>query len=111
MAFLNTQGLERLWSHINLKLNNKVEKVSGKQLSTNDFTNEEKAKLASLKNAAQSDWNINNPQNEAYIKNRTHWEEADGIVHQLDEKFIPVISEEKVNEICSEYMVARGVEF
>ena len=29
MAFLDTSGLERLWSNIVLKLNNKVDKVSG----------------------------------------------------------------------------------
>lgn len=48
MAFLNKTGLERLWAHIVSQLGHKVEKVDGKGLSTNDFTNEEKEKLANL---------------------------------------------------------------
>lgn len=34
-------------------LNNKVDKIEGKQLSTNDFTNEEKSKLTNIENNAQ----------------------------------------------------------
>ncbi len=37
-------------SSFNKALNNKVDKVSGKGLSTNDYTNEDKEKLASLQN-------------------------------------------------------------
>lgn len=48
MAFLNEQGLERLWAHITAKLGNKVDKESGKGLSTNDYTDEEKNKLSSM---------------------------------------------------------------
>ena len=45
MDFLNKAGLARLWAHILLKLNRKVDKIDGKSLSTNDFTNEDKEKL------------------------------------------------------------------
>lgn len=48
--FLNMEGLSYFWSQIKAKLNNKVDKVDGKGLSTNDYTNEEKAKLAGLSN-------------------------------------------------------------
>ena len=48
MSFLNKTGLERLWQHIILKLGDKVDKVDGKGLSTNDYTTAEKEKLASL---------------------------------------------------------------
>lgn len=48
MNFLNNAGLERLWAHILLKLNRKVDKVEGKGLSTEDFTTEEKEKLAAM---------------------------------------------------------------
>lgn len=48
MAFLNKAGLERLWAHILLKLNRKVDKVEGKGLSTEDFTTEEKNNLKNL---------------------------------------------------------------
>ena len=48
MAFLNETGLARLWEHIQNKLSGKVDIVAGKGLSTNDFTDEDKAKLASI---------------------------------------------------------------
>lgn len=48
MAFLNEIGLERLWTHILSKLGTKVDKVSGKGLSTNDYTDDEKNKLANI---------------------------------------------------------------
>ena len=48
MAFLNKEGVERLWLHIIARLNTKVEAVEGKGLSTEDFTTEEKTKLAGL---------------------------------------------------------------
>lgn len=48
MAFLDTAGLERLWTQICAKLGTKVDAVEGKQLSTNDYTTAEKEKLAGL---------------------------------------------------------------
>lgn len=48
MAFLNEQGLARLWTHIVAKLNSKIDKEEGKTLSTNDYTNEDKEKLNNL---------------------------------------------------------------
>lgn len=48
MAFLNKDGVERLWLHIVSKLNKKVDKIEGKGLSTNDYTTEEKEQLATL---------------------------------------------------------------
>ena len=48
MSFLNKQGVERLWQHIVIRLGNKVDKIEGKGLSTEDFTTAEKKKLASL---------------------------------------------------------------
>ena len=48
MAFLDNEGLRHLWGHITSKLSNKVDKVEGKGLSTNDYTTEEKEKLATL---------------------------------------------------------------
>lgn len=50
MAFLDNAGLTYLWGVITGKLNTKVEKVDGKGLSTNDFTNDEKTKLNGLHN-------------------------------------------------------------
>ena len=48
MAFLDKTGLERLWLHISSKLGNKVDKIEGKVLSTNDYTTEEKEQLSAL---------------------------------------------------------------
>lgn len=48
MAFLDKTGLERLWEHIISRLGNKVDIVEGKGLSTNDYTDAEKQKLAGI---------------------------------------------------------------
>lgn len=48
--FLTKDGLSHLWLSVKSKLNAKVDKVDGKQLSTNDYTTAEKNKLAGLKN-------------------------------------------------------------
>ena len=52
MAYLDESGLSRLWTHIMTKLGGKVDKVDGKQLSTNDYTTTEKNKLAGIADGA-----------------------------------------------------------
>lgn len=52
MAFLDKTGLQHLWAQIVLKLNGKIDKVDGKGLSTNDFTDEEKTKLTGIETGA-----------------------------------------------------------
>ena len=59
MAFLDNEGLQRLWGHITNKLLNKVDKVEGKSLSTNDYTTEEKEKLASAVTEASFNEELN----------------------------------------------------
>lgn len=53
---------------------NKVDKVSGKGLSTNDYTTYEKNKLSGIATGAevnvQSDWNVTDTESDAYIKNK-----------------------------------------
>lgn len=55
-------------------LSGKVDKVSGKQLSTNDYTSTEKSKLAGIASGAevnvQSDWSATDTSSDAYIKNK-----------------------------------------
>ena len=55
-------------------ISGKVDKVSGKGLSTNDYTTAEKNKLAGIASGAevnvQSDWNETNTSSDAYIKNK-----------------------------------------
>lgn len=48
MAFLDKTGVRHLWEHIIVKLGGKVDKIAGKGLSTNDFTNEYKDKLDNI---------------------------------------------------------------
>ncbi len=52
----------------------KVDKVEGKDLSTNDYTTTEKNKLAGIASGAevnvQSDWNVTNIISDAFIKNK-----------------------------------------
>lgn len=71
-------------------LEGKVDAVDGKGLSTEDFTSEEKNKLASIPddivNGIQSDWNTNNNDSVSYIKNRTHWTE-DNIIQEATLSF------------------------
>nr|DAG29736.1 MAG TPA: Head fiber protein [Bacteriophage sp.] len=50
MAWLDYDGLLYFWQKIKGKLDGKVDKVTGKQLSTNDYTTGEKNKLAGLSN-------------------------------------------------------------
>ena len=51
-----------------------VEKVSGKGLSTNDYTTTDKNKLSGIASGAevnvQADWNETNTNSDAYIKNK-----------------------------------------
>ena len=58
MAFLNKDGVERLWLHTTSKLNEKVDKIKGKGLSTNDYTNEEKEQLVTLNNLVDNMYGI-----------------------------------------------------
>lgn len=50
--FISQHNLQKFWVHINNILENKVDKVDGLGLSTNDFTTEEKNKLAAIENGA-----------------------------------------------------------
>ena len=57
MAFLDENGVSRLWTRVLSKLGSKVDKVDGKGLSTNDYTTEEKNKLSGIENGAQVNQN------------------------------------------------------
>lgn len=50
--FLDTAGLTYLWGKIKTALSGKVDKVSGKGLSTNDYTTAEKNKLTGIETGA-----------------------------------------------------------
>ncbi|WP_373262507.1 hypothetical protein [Hungatella hathewayi] len=65
-----TAGERNSWNTVT----NKVDKVTGKYLSTNDYTTIEKNKLAGITSGAevnvQADWNIVDENSDAYIKNK-----------------------------------------
>lgn len=73
---LDENGLAHLWQRIKLlvtnNVSNKVDKVSGKGLSTNDYTNAEKTKLAGIADGAQKnvqpDWALTS--GDGAIKNK-----------------------------------------
>lgn len=66
-------------SQANALLNNKVDKVAGKGLSENDFTNADKAKLDGISPGAeanvQSNYTENDASSDAYIQNRPFYDE------------------------------------
>ena len=49
---LDKTGLTRFWQHIVASLGTKVDRIEGKGRSSNDFTTEEKNKLAAIENEA-----------------------------------------------------------
>ena len=55
---------------INTALGKKVDKVTGKGLSSNDFTNELRTKLVNLVGNVQPNWNQNDPTKPDYIVNK-----------------------------------------
>ena len=61
-------------SEVKIELGNKVDKVAGKGLSTNDYTTADMNKLAGIESGAevnvQSDWNETDTTSDAYIKNK-----------------------------------------
>lgn len=65
-----TSALITAWNTVS----NKVDKIAGKGLSTNDYTNEEKNKLRGIESGAkanvQADWNVSDQTSDAYIKNK-----------------------------------------
>ena len=68
------QVLKSLITELTAIVGNKVDKVSGKGLSTNDYTTDDKNKLESIASGAevnvQSDWNVTNSTSDAFIKNK-----------------------------------------
>lgn len=52
MNYLGKTGLEKIWSKIKAKLETKVDKETGKGLSTNDYTTAEKTKLSGIATGA-----------------------------------------------------------
>lgn len=73
-TFQNIAIAESQVTNLTTDLGNKVDKVSGKGLSTNDYTTTEKNKLAGIASGAevnvQSDWDVSDTSSDAFIKNK-----------------------------------------
>lgn len=83
--FLDKTGLALVWSKIKLLLTDKVDKVEGKGLSTNDYTAEEKAKLANI--AAGAEVNVN-----------ADWDAVTGDAAILHKPSIPTATSQLTND-------------
>ena len=83
--FLDKTGLALVWSKIKLLLTDKVDKVEGKGLSTNDYTAEEKAKLANI--AAGAEVNVN-----------ADWDAVTGDAAILHKPSIPTSTSDLTND-------------
>lgn len=84
--YLDKTGLALVWTKIKLLLADKVDKVDGKGLSSNDYTSEEKAKLANIEAGAeanvQSDWNA--VSGDAFIINKPSIPQATAATPLMD---------------------------
>ena len=58
MSNSTIEVFERLWLHITSRLHNKVDKVEGKGLSSNDFTNEDKQALENISQIQIITWEV-----------------------------------------------------
>lgn len=96
MALTLKQALAMFWEQIQVQF---VKRENGKGLSTNDYTTEEKTKLASIAEGAevnvQSDWNENDETSDAYILNKPEIATDDDIIALMQEvDAFPVVMDE-----------------
>lgn len=81
---VSRQEAEKIWEKIDgidekdemqdIEIDNKVDKVEGKGLSTNDYTTAEKEKLSGIEDGAevnvQADWDETSPEKDEFIDNK-----------------------------------------
>ena len=74
IKYLDKDGLTYYHSKVKTALNGKVDKETGKGLSTNDYTTAEKTKLAGIATGAevnvQANWTETNTSSDAFIQNK-----------------------------------------
>lgn len=83
--YLDDNGLLYFWQQIKAKLAQKVDAVSGKGLSTNDYTSDEKTKLAGI--AAGAEVNVN-----------ADWDASTGDAAILHKPAIPTKTSDLTND-------------
>lgn len=76
---------------IQAEVDSKVDSIDGKGLSTEDYTTEEKTKLASIAEGAevnvQADWEQNDDSYADFVKNRPFYEKIDSVILMPETQF------------------------
>lgn len=99
---------------ISIALGGKVDKVSGKGLSTNDYTTTEKNKLSGIAAGAevnvQPDWDETDSTSDAYIKNKPAIPDGAVIYHNLGQNTDGAIDQKVVtNELNAKEVASNKV--
>lgn len=94
MKFLDDSGLLYFWQKIKEKLSGKVDKVEGKGLSTNDYTNTDKAKVDKI---------VTNGDGKKFLANDGTYIEPEGAVKDVKVNGTSVVSNYEANIDLSGY--------
>lgn len=94
MKFLDDSGLLYFWQKIKEKLSGKVDKVEGKGLSTNDYTNTDKAKVDKI---------VTNGDGKKFLANNGTYIEPEGAVKDVKVNGTSVVSNYEANIDLSGY--------
>lgn len=105
MLWLDEDGLKRLWAHIVALIDHKVEKVEGKDLSSNDYTDTEKNKLATIEVGADK-----TIVDEALDSESTHPVQNKVIKEALD-NLSAKLGDEEVGQLIMKTMVENQADF
>lgn len=92
--------LKGLITDLTAIVNDKIDNVPGKELSTNDYTNDDKNKLDGISSGAnvnvQPDWNITDTTNDAFIKNKPTSMPASDVPAWAKENTKPIYTKEEI---------------
>lgn len=94
MKFLDDSGLLYFWQKIKEKLSGKVDKVEGKGLSTNDYTDADKAKVSKI---------VTNGDGKKFLANDGTYVEPEGAVKDVKVNGTSVVSNYEANIDLSSY--------
>lgn len=94
MKFLDDSGLLYFWQKIKEKLSGKVDKVEGKGLSTNDYTDADKAKVNKI---------VTNGDGKKFLANNGTYVEPEGAVKDVKVNGKSVVSNYEANIDLSGY--------
>lgn len=116
---LNYKGLKYVLQSLNTVIDESLDNIDDKLLVFDDrivatddgeltnvlpdmfggHTPDEYMLKAEMPEVEKSDWSVNDENDAAYIKNRTHWTDDDGTVHKIDEKYLPDVGVRSWNDL------------